>query len=278
VPDQDAGDGSSDSVDHVDYEDIFVDDAFLDPDIPYDPAEDDSEYCAEFSAEYSETQELYTVPPGARYMHVKAWGAGGNEEHLPGTCPGIVDDGGLGGYSEAVFEVTPGAQLIIIVGKLGRAGVSEEDRIRFGFGNWGGGGLSGIFMGPDFVTENDQDKALIIAGGGGGSGGDCANPGGTGNHPESGGQTTMQGSSGADDVNGGGGGYYGGTGGARGAPGMGGTGYVSESALDYVILYAEPGDGVPPRTDDDDYDGTAGGYEKNGLVVIHFVCEPPTII
>jgi hypothetical protein len=263
--------------------DAPVDDAAADdalPEIPTDPTDDENEFCAEARVEYSDTQELYIVPPGARYMHVKAWGAGGNEEHAPGDCPGIVDDGGLGGYTEAVFEVSPGAQLIIIVGKLGRAGDTEGDKIRFGFGQWGGGGLSGIFLGPDLIDENSLEKALIIAGGGGGSGGDCDNPGGTGNSEEAGGMPSMLGGEGIDGVNGGGGGYHGGTGAStRGAPGMGGEGFVAASAVgDHLILYSEPGAGVPPRTDDEDYDGTAGVYESNGLVVIHFVCEVPPII
>ena len=284
------GDTDADAVDVVTddgpvgdtpVDDVPVEDAPVDVPVE-DSTVDDDEICAEASFPYSNTQELFTVPANARYMHVKAWGAGGNEEHLPGDCPGIVDDGGLGGFSEAVFEVSPGAELIIIVGKLGRAGDPTEDRIRFGFGQWGGGGLTGIFLGPEFINENSQDKALIIAGGGGGSGGDCSNPAGTGNHPDSGGETTMLGGEGADGVNGGGGGYEGGTGGPRGGPGMGGMGFVrtegAYGAIDYRMLAAEPGDGVPPKTDDTDYADDAGLYEHNGRIVLHFVCEPPPLL
>jgi hypothetical protein len=276
VPEQDVVDAQD--VPDVAEGDPLQDDAT--PEIPPDTAdtEDEDGYCIELDRTFSETQELFTIPAGVRYMHVKAWGAGGNEEHLPGTCPGIVDDGGLGGYSEAVFEVSPGTDLIFIVGKLGRAGVSEEDRIRFGFGNWGGGGLTGVFLGPTLINETDLSTALIIAGGGGGSGGDCANPAGTGNSAESGGQPTMQGGAGADDVNGGGGGYHGGTGGERGGPGMGGEGFVAESAIESIMKHSEPGAGVPPDTDDEDYDGTAGSYEQNGLLIIRFVCTVPPIL
>ena len=57
------------------------------PEIPPDTADpqDEDGYCIELNRTFSETQELFTVPAGARYMHVKAWGAGGNEEHLPGA-------------------------------------------------------------------------------------------------------------------------------------------------------------------------------------------------
>ena len=262
-------------------EDVPVGDIPVDVPIE-DSTDDDDEICAEASFPYSNTQELFTVPANARYMHVKAWGAGGNEEHPPGDCPGIVDDGGLGGFSEAVFEVSPGAELIIIVGKLGRAGDTAGDIIRFGFGNWGGGGLTGIFLGPEFIDENSQDKALIIAGGGGGSGGDCENPAGTGNHPDSGRELTMLGGEGVEGVNGGGGGYEGGKGGPRRGPGMGGKGYVKTegpfAASDYRIIFAEPGAGVPPKTDDPDYADDAGLYEHNGRIVLHFVCEPPPLL
>ena len=87
----------------------------------------------------------------------------------------------------------------------------------------------------------------------------------------------MMGGHGADDVNGGGGGYAGGVGGARGLAGMGGTGYVSNTAEDFVMEWSQPLDYVPPRIDDPDYDGTAGSTETSGLVVIHFVCEPPPV-
>jgi hypothetical protein len=207
-------------------------------------------------------------------MHVKAWGAGGNAE---AECGG-GDDGGLGGFSEAVFEVTPGTPLIVIVGKRGRSGITGEDIVRFGFGAWGGGGLSGVFRGPELINEYDKDKALLIAGGGGSAGAPGCDPGGTGNHPDSGGMPTMMGSMGADEVTGGGGGYEGGTGGERGRAGMGGSGYVDPSALDSRMAYGEPGSGTPPRTDDPDYEAPAATGEQSGLVVIHFTCEEPELI
>jgi hypothetical protein len=228
--------------------------------------------CATADFEVTETQELFVVPEGVTFMHVKAWGAGGNGE---GRCE--ADDSGLGGFTEAVFAVAPGDELAILVGKRGRAGISGEEIVRFGFGSWGGGGLSGVFRRGDPITESDRDRALVIAGGGGSAGApDCA-PGGTGNADDAGGQDTMLGSAGADEINGGGGGYSGGSGGARREAGRGGSGWVDPSALESVMLFAERGSGLPPRTEDPDWDGVAGTGEQSGSVIIHFSCEPPDI-
>ena len=234
-------------------------------------------HCPEVNAPFTDTQETYTVPVGVSYMQIKAWGAGGNGE---GQC-GALDDSGLGGYSEGVFAVTPGDTLIIIVGKLGHADPTPSDLMHFGFGSQGGGGLSGVFHGPDLITENDASKAYVIAGGGGGAGVNklgttkCA-PGGTGNHPDSGGQATMLGGKGLDSgVNGGGGGYVGGNGAPKNVAGTGGSGFVSPTALSQKVLYSEREAGQPPKTDDPDYDGVAGKGESNGHVVIHFTCTPP---
>lgn len=234
---------------------------------------DSTRPCAKASFVVTETQIKFTVPKDVKYMHVKAWGAGGNGE---GQCK-PKDDGGLGGYSEAVFLAKAGDQLIIIVGKRGRAGLSGEDRMRFGFGDWGGGGLSGVFRGPQTITAKDRAKALIIAGGGGSAGAPGCNPGGTGNHGSAGGMSTMQGGAGKDKVNGGAGGYAGGSGGAKGKAARGGTGFVAAAALKKKLQYAQPASGSPPNTGDKDYDGKAGKTETSGRVVIHFTCALPTI-
>jgi hypothetical protein len=270
-------DADTDSDVDVDADSDTDGDSDLDADIddgpPGDAEADEEVFCEEVVSTVTETQEVFTVPPNVRYMHVKAWGAGGNGE---GQC--AFDDSGLGGFAEAVFEVDPGDPLVIIVGKRGRAGMSGEERVRFGFGDWGGGGLSGVFRGPDLITADDRDRALVIAGGGGSAGAPGCHPGGTGNHPSAGGMPSMQGGPGGDDINGGGGGYEGGAGGARGEPARGGTGYVSSEALDFRLLCSEPGSGRPPRTDDADYDGVAGSGEASGLVITRFVCEEPPLI
>ncbi|RLB64447.1 MAG: hypothetical protein DRI90_04575, partial [Deltaproteobacteria bacterium] len=59
--------------------------------------------CGEATFELTKTQEVFVVPASVSYMHVKAWGAGANGE---GQCS--FDDGGLGGFTEGVFQVEPG--------------------------------------------------------------------------------------------------------------------------------------------------------------------------
>lgn len=250
---------------------------------PVTPTDDDGGlHCHRADFKATETQESFIVPEGVTFIHVKAWGAGANGE---GSCA-PADDGGLGGFSEAVFPVTAGMPLIIIVGKPGHASDGNQ-AWRFGFGSEGGGGLSGVFHGPDEITAQDFDKALIIAGGGGGATWgekdadppDLCRPGGTGNSDTTaGGEGSMQGSNGVEGVNGGGGGYRGGTGGERRVAGKGGTGVISAEAVSQpVILAAQPLDGAPPRTDDPDYVAPAGRTEAPGLVVLYMDCKKPEV-
>lgn len=229
--------------------------------------------CAIQTFPMTETQVTFAVPAGVKFMHVKAWGAGGNGE---GQCT-PKPDGGVGGYSEAVFEVKPGDPLIVIVGKRGRSGVTGEDRARFGFGEWGGGGLSGVFTASALITDTDRDKALIIAGGGGSAGAPGCNPGGTGNSSTAGGMPTMKGGVGADGVNGGAGGYAGGSGGAKGLASKGGTGFVAASALDKKMLSVAASSTTAPNSTDPDYADNAGLEEMSGRVVIRFLCDRPVI-
>jgi len=225
----------------------------------------------------TETREVFPVPDDVGFMHVKAWGSGGNGEQ--GCMPdGTEPNGGPGGFSEAIFEVTPGEPLIVFVGWRAQLSTTDAEIMRYGFPAPGGGGLSGVFSGQDPVSATDRDRAMIIAGGGGSAGAPGCLPGGAGNHRNAGGEDTMQGSRGGDDINGGGGGYHGGRGGARGEIGRGGTGYVSEAALESAILSSEPGVNVdPPRTDDPDYVDDAGASETQGHVVIRFSSERLTL-
>lgn len=233
--------------------------------------------CGEMTFPVTETQELVVVPRGVRYMHIKVWGSGGNGE---GQC--AFPGGGIGGYTEAVYDALPGAELIVVVGGPGSASVPGADTFRFGWGSHGGGGLSGVFRGGPSLVDDDASRAraIVIAGGGGSEAPPGCHPGGTGNHPTAGGMPTMLGGYGGDPdgIMGGGGGYNGGTGGNRSDPGEGGTGYISPEGLladRSRMLWAEPGDGVPPMSDDVDYNGTAGQTEAGGHVVIHYLCVPP---
>lgn len=241
--------------------------------------------CDDITVPWSNTEEYVEVPQHAVWMHVKAWGAGGNDV---GQCAG-GNDGGMGGYSEAAFEVAPGmvlepgGELTVIVGYPGSATHSPQEVFRFGFGSTGGGGLSGVFLGWGEVAETDQDRAILIAGGGG-SGGIPCEYGGTGNHSDpsiAGGRTTMMGGvgEGDDNFNGGGGGYFGGSGGVGWGASNGGKGFVDDvlARPDFVIQASEPGTGDPPNTTDEDYvdADNVGRNESRGHVVIRFLCGPP---
>ena len=250
-----------------------------------EPVEEGEYDCGEQLFELTESQESFEVPAEVRYMKVKAWGAGGNGQGAP-NCPGCecqYYDGGLGGYSEAIFEVDPGAMLSVVVGQRGRSGTTNESPFRFGFGAHGGGGLTGVFTGDTEVAESGNDRALIIAGGGGSAGWEVCRPGGTGNHPDAGGQPTMHGQFGVnsdgdrDGFNGGGGGYHGGDGGGWAKPGKGGTGFIIDSAFEPVMEWSERGAITPPRTDDPHYDPVElpGSTERPGLLVVMFTCEYP---
>ncbi len=246
---------------------------------PSDAAGDAS--CGAQTFTETDTQQNFVVPDNVSYMHVKAWGGGGNGES---GCDTWTDgNGGRGGYAEAVFEVTPGTGLAVFVGHYGRSGMTGEDIIKFGFGNVGGGGLSGVFLTSDPVTATDSAEALIIAGGGGSAGAGGCLPGGNGNAPDSGGESSMQGGPPpkSGNPNGGGGGYQGGAsptstnGSARG-----GSGFIASSAVNQAPLgFTPPGtDAPPPASTDPEYNGSAGTTESNGLLWLDFTCVKPAPI
>ncbi len=217
----------------------------------------------------------HVVPPDVSFLHVKAWGGGGNQE-----CTNDSGRGGVGGFTEAIFTVTPGTPLIVIVGrrKTGSALTTEEQQ-SFGFPGQGAGGLSGLFEGPAPLAHTERSRALIIAGGGGGAGAlaENCNHGHPGNSPtNAGGQLTMLGDKGNININSGGGGYAGGNGGSGNIdPGFGGTWYVKGTALSSSEQWGEAGDLTVPGSFDPDYEGDAGAQEKPGLVVLHYLCDEP---
>jgi hypothetical protein len=231
---------------------------------------------------FTETQESLSIPQHVRFLHVKLWGGGGNDEDQCPWSQGAGLDGGQGGYTEAIFQVSPGTalapgtELVVIVGSAGLAGASAS---RFGFGVRGGGGLTGLFFGPGPIEADDGNQALAVAGGGGSAGAPNCHPGGPGNHPTAGGRADMRGGQGSDPdhIIGGGGGYEGGPGGQLQQAATGGSGYVDQTlAVDRRIHYAEPGDNPVPGSTDADYvaqGGTAGRSEQPGLAIVKFTCE-----
>jgi hypothetical protein len=245
----------------------------LDVTTNYDGPPSEATECFAGEFPWTNSQEAFTVPAGARWMHVKAWGGGANQE---GTCPG-----GVGGYAEGIFEVTAGTELVFIVGAPGHAADAKAQML-LGWGQSGGSGLTGVFSGPGLVLADEFAKAWLIAGGGGGagvqSGGGPCIPGVPGNNPNAS-MPTMEGGLGLDDnVNGGGGGFRGGAGGKKGERGLGGSGFVDQTRVtDFLLLNAEIGDEQPKNTGDPDYKSPAGVYENPGLLVVKFTCDKPVI-
>ena len=118
---------------------------------------------------FTGSDQVVTAPAGAVGMRVLAWGAAGGG-HV-GFFTQLAE-GGAGGFTEAVFNVTGGEQFTVVVGEGGdTASTNSPDPDTYGWGQGGlhdqGGGLSGIFSGTAVVTAADQARALAIAGGGG---------------------------------------------------------------------------------------------------------------
>lgn len=239
--------------------------------------------CTDQVLEFGDTTYGLVVPAGVSWLHAKAWGGGGNDE-----CDSVGSGaGGVGGFTEAVFQVTPGDPLSVVVGrrKLPVPLTPEEQRA-MGFPGVAAGGLSGVFSGGEMVEADDMLRALIIAGGGGGAGnyqGNCEH-GGTGNAGDSGGQTTTMLGEDGTDLNSGGGGFEGGNAGANQTSiphaGFGGKGFVHSSARTPGVepAFEQRGSHLPPGIDDDDWADGAGAPETPGLVVLRFSCsEPPPL-
>lgn len=285
-------DASADSVGT--FPDItFPDSAF--PDVPpgdSGPPTVDATMCLDLSLEFSGEPTLVELPASARFLVIKAWGAGGNGD---GGRFGAMDSiGGPGGYSVASYEVLDPQPLTIVVGERGR----NNGHMAFGFAPLGGGGLSGLFMGAPPLEHTEQERALLVAGGGGSGVRNGGAHGGAGNDvggtlSMAGGESTFPGPDNANVGTGGGGGYAGGLGRRSGSTaGLGGSGFgegaegaaAAETAglrlIDSLVLPPATNN-LPPRQDDEDYpmDYPAGAQEQNGFVVVRVLCsEPPPLI
>ncbi len=219
---------------------------------------------------YTNTVQYYTVPASVTRVSIKCWGAGGSSRFIP--------RGGVGGFTQGVFPVTPGDVLIVIVGEspIYDGGIGPRQPVVAGWGGLGspdnlqepGGGLAGVFTGAGIPSASDSARALIIAGGGGAARATSLNDAGTygenGNAATSGGEATMMGAEaigGAGGVGAGGGGYRG------GGQGRGGSGFLHSSKISGNIL-ASPDQTIPGSSDVDylaPFGQSNGGH---GLVVI----------
>jgi hypothetical protein len=204
--------------------------------------------------------QQFSVPPGVTQLNVTVQGAAGDG-----------DNGGLGGITSGVMDVTPGTMLRITVGcrdgyGLATGGAAGTDDTN-SFPGENGGGSSGI-------TDDATGSPRIVAGGGGGQGGDgffYSGPGGGhapdvdggpggGDNPgaagEGGGSSTPAGEDGGAASclggggggggggypHGGGGGGGGGCGGSSGGGGGGGSSFADASVGFLSIRTAEARD------------------------------------
>lgn len=194
---------------------------------------------------YNTSASSWTVPSGIKYIMIRAMGSGAEASNYNNTYPD--GNGGSGGYSTGIMEVTPGQVLKVAVG-------SNSNNGR-GYGPYAsGGGFSGVLTGPNTPSDPEPSwTSHLIAGGGGGAvinsstaggagGGSSGQPGfgpapngkGCGGTQSAGG-TSQEGSQyygsylkGGPGGNGGGGGggYYGGAAGGGQGGGGGGSGRI----------------------------------------------------
>lgn len=155
--------------------------------------EDDEEaVCFDFLPADNSVQ-TFVVPPGVQSIAVQMWGAAGGS----GPVGLGNDEGGGGGYTEFVLQVTPGEAFELSVGNGGQKATGHNG----GVGGWPGGGDGGsgnrIEMVFDIPTELGgagggggvtlfrrlSDNTLLAAAGAGG-GGALGRVGGAGGGPE----------------------------------------------------------------------------------------------
>lgn len=193
-------------------------------------------------ADYEMGEYRIIVPDDAYVMETFLLGAGGGQGYQQEAF------GGMGGYTEGRFSVTPGEQITLIVGGMGSPsgglGVPGMGGIPGGGGKGGvlsatsgGGGGGGGYTG----VCNAQGTYFLVAGGGGGGRGTAGNGG------------TLPYGLWAIGGSGGGAIAPNGTGNSYGTPTGGGTGHTSGDGSKWVADYK-----------DDPNFSSAGSYLRGG--------------
>lgn len=193
-------------------------------------------------ADYEMGEYRIIVPDDAYVMETFLLGAGGGQGYQQEAF------GGMGGYTEGRFSVTPGEQITLIVGGMGSPsgglGVPGMGGIPGGGGKGGvlsatsgGGGGGGGYTG----VCNAQGTYFLVAGGGGGGRGTAGNGGAL--------------PYGLWAIGGSGGGAIApnGTGNSYGTPTGGGTGHTGGDGSNWVADYK-----------DDPNFSSAGSYLRGG--------------
>lgn len=221
--------------------------------------------------DYTGSVQTATLTPG-RYK-LECWGAqGGNSNQSNGT----YGNGGKGGYSTGILNVSTNTTIYITVGGQGQNGVLNTRTAggfngggdgygtnNFGVGGGGGGGggasdislMSPVFSHSSYFINNIRDtnsllSRIIVAGGGGSAGYDVSNNAANGG---AGGGTTGQ--DGLSNR------VYHGTGGKQTTFGTGGS---SEESNRYSVQ-AKFGCGASASNSTDVAPGGGGGWYGGGL-------------
>ena len=175
------------------------------------------------SFSFAGAAQSFTVPSGVNSITVAAFGAQGG---------GSGAAGGLGGEAQAVFAVSPGAALEVLVGGQGGTFTGAQAGAVGGFngggaggdggdndsggpsgqGGSGGGGASDLWTGACASSLSCGLAARVLVGGGGGGASGSSTRGGGGGSPSGGSGTSDQGGGGS------------GEGGSQSAGGSGGAG------------------------------------------------------
>lgn len=218
--------------------------------------------------DYTGSVQTATLAPGT--YKLECWGAqGGNSNQSNGT----YGNGGKGGYSTGILNVSTNTTIYITVGGQGQNGVLNtrtaggfnsggdgDGTNNFGVGGGGGGAsdislMSPVFSHSSYFINNIRDtnsllSRIIVAGGGGSAGYDVSNN--TANGGAGGGTTGQDGLSNR---------VYHGTGGKQTTFGTGGS---SEESNRYSVQ-AKFGCGASASNSTDVAPGGGGGWYGGGL-------------
>lgn len=260
------------------------------------------------------TTQTYTVPTGASYVVVKAWGSGGSAGASTGGAGAFISaafslTGGQtigvspgysmtlqGDYRGATMVTLPGGTALFAGaggeggehpdGRGGSGGAPIGENGGGGAGNSGGGGGGIGYGGPGGIgngTFDEDDGPQWVGGGTSGglagqyNGGSSGNTGNQGN-----GDPLYYGGGGGGGLTGGGGGGSGTDGGGGGGGGSSGVVLGSLSPLTSFMLAGNAA--TPPNATDANYPGNGvahggsnGGYGGNGYVAILAYGGPPLV-
>lgn len=142
------------------------------------------------SEKCGETEKV-TVPAGVTKVRILAEGGGGGAGGKQFT--GTGGEGGLGGVAEQTYPVSPGTEISMVVGCLGKsgsadrndaatpgwskgggAGIGSTSAFEDGASGGAGGGATGVCIGSATCEPGSSTLRLVAGGGGGGGVTNCS--------------------------------------------------------------------------------------------------------